>query len=175
MDYQAADGGEKIRDIAHSETVDACLDQIKDDDFVGIQTYTRHTFGPKGIMKPNVNNENMLVMGYEYYPESLENVVRYVSSKTKTPIMITENGIGTDDDNQRIEYLTTALQGLQKCLDDGIDVRGYFCWSLLDNFEWLFGYKPRFGLVEVNRNTLERKGKESLKFYKSIIESSEVD
>ena len=83
-------------------------------------------------------------MGYEYYPESLENVVRYVSSKIKTPIMITENGIGTDDDNQRIEYLTTALQGLQNCLDDGIDVRGYFCWSLLDNFEWLFGYKPWF-------------------------------
>ena len=134
--------------------------------------YTRHTYGPDGIIKPKADDPNMLVMGYEYYPESLENVVRYVSSKVKTPIMITENGIGTDDDNQRIEYLTTALQGLQKCLDDGIDVRGYFCWSLLDNFEWLFGYKPRFGLVEVNRETLDRTAKESFKFFKDVIDQS---
>ena len=134
--------------------------------------YTRHTYGPDGIIKLKADDPNMLVMGYEYYPESLENVVRYVSSKIKTPIMITENGIGTDDDNQRIQYLTTALQGLQKCLDDGIDVRGYFCWSLLDNFEWLFGYKPRFGLVEVNRETLDRQAKKSFKFFKDVIDQS---
>ena len=87
-------------------------------------------------------------------------------------MIVTENGIGTDDDQQRINYITTALEGLQRCLDDGLDIRGYYYWSFLDNFEWLFGYKPRFGLVDVDRNTLERKGKESLKFYKSIIENS---
>ena len=114
--------------------------------------YTRHTYGPDGIIKPKVDDPNILVMGYEYYPESLENVVRYVSSKIKTPIMITENGIGTDDDNQRIEYLTTALQGLQNCLDDGIDVRGYFCWSLLDNFEWLFGSIHPSIHIRINRS-----------------------
>jgi len=111
-------------------------------------------------------------MGYEYYPESLENVLRYVAPKINCPMIVTENGIGTDDDNQRIEYLTTALQGLQNCIDDGIDIRGYFCWSLLDNFEWLFGYKPRFGLVEVNRDTLERTAKKSFKFFKDIIDRS---
>ena len=172
MDYQAAEGGDKMRDKAYAESVDCCLDQIVNDDFVGVQMYTRHTYGPDGIIKPKTDDPNMLVMGYEYYPESLENVVRYVSSKIKTPIMITENGIGTDDDNQRIEYLTTALQGLQNCLDDGIDIRGYFCWSLLDNFEWLFGYKPRFGLVEVNRETLDRTAKESFKFFKDVIDQS---
>ncbi len=88
-------------------------------------------------------------------------------------MIVTENGIGTDDDQQRINYITTALEGLQRCLNDGLDIRGYYYWSFLDNFEWLFGYKPRFGLVDVDRNTLERKGKESLKFYKSIIESSD--
>ncbi len=88
-------------------------------------------------------------------------------------MIVTENGIGTDDDQQRINYITTALEGLQRCLDDGLDIRGYFYWSFLDNFEWLFGYKPRFGLVDVNRNTLERKGKESLNFYKSIIENAQ--
>ena len=75
-------------------------------------------------------------------------------------------------DRQRINYITTALEGLQRCLNDGLDIRGYYYWSFLDNFEWLFGYKPRFGLVDVDRSTLERKGKESLKFYKSIIENS---
>ena len=87
-------------------------------------------------------------------------------------MIVTENGIGTDDDKQRINYITTAFEVLQRCLNDGLDIRGYYYWSFLDNFEWLFGYKPRFGLVDVDRNTLERKGKESLKFYKSIIESS---
>ena len=172
MDYQAVDGGEAMRDKAYAESVDCCLDQVINDDFIGVQMYTRHTYGPKGIIKPREDDPNMLVMGYEYYPESLENVVRYVSSKIKTPIIITENGIGTDDDNQRIDYLTTAFEGLQKCLNDNIDVRGYFCWSLLDNFEWVYGYKPRFGLVEVNRKTQERKIKKSFKFFKKIIDQS---
>ena len=174
MDYQATNGGEEMRDNAYAESVDCCLEQIANDDFVGVQMYTRHTYGPDGIIKPREDDPNMLVMGYEYYPESLENVIRYVSSKIKTPIIVTENGIGTDDDNQRIQYLTTALEGLQKCLNDNIDVRGYFCWSLLDNFEWVYGYKPRFGLVEVNRETQERKVKKSFKFFKEVIDLSNI-
>ena len=88
-------------------------------------------------------------------------------------MIVTENGIGTDDDNQRIKYITKALEGLQSCLDDGLDIRGYYYWSFLDNFEWIYGYKPRFGLIEVNRDTLERKSKESLKFYEQIIRNSQ--
>ena len=88
-------------------------------------------------------------------------------------MIVTENGIGTDDDNQRIKYITTALKGLQNCLDDGLDIRGYYYWSFLDNFEWIYGYKPRFGLIEVNRDTLERKSKESLKFYEQVIRNSQ--
>ena len=169
-DYQCIEGGEESRNKAHAESVDVCLDQIKDDDFVGIQMYTRHIFGPEGVT-PNKERE-MLVMDYEYYPESLENVIKYVAPKINCPIIVTENGIGTDDDNQRISYITTALEGLQKCLDDGIDIRGYYYWSFLDNFEWVYGYKPRFGLVKVNRETQERKAKESLKFYQKIINDS---
>ena len=172
MDYQCIDGGEAMRDKAHAESVDICLDQVKNDDFIGIQTYTRHTYGPEGIIKPNTNNSTMLVMGYEYYPESLENVLRYVAPKINCPMIVTENGIGTDDDEQRISYVKTALEGLQRCIDDGLDIRGYYYWSFLDNFEWLYGYKPRFGLIEVDRETLERKSKNSLKFYQEIIEKS---
>ena len=74
---------------------------------------------------------------------------------------MTENGIGTDDDEQRIEYVQSALEGVLKAIAAGIDVRGYTYWSLLDNFEWAFGYVPRFGLVSVDRTTFERTPKPS--------------
>jgi beta-glucosidase len=69
--------------------------------------------------------------------------------------------IGTDDDEMRTEYVRRALAGLGRCLDDGIDVRGYFYWSLLDNFEWVLGYGPTFGIVAVDRQSFERRPKPS--------------
>ena len=88
-------------------------------------------------------------------------------------MIVTENGIGTDDDQQRINYITTALEGLQRCLNDDLDIKGYYYWSFLDNFEWLFGYKPRFGLVDVDTEILlKEREKKALEFYKSIIENS---
>ena len=134
--------------------------------------YTRFIFGPEGVIELNRNDEKKLIMGYEYYPEALENVLRYVSQKVNCPLIVTENGIGTDNDEQRIKFMTTALEGLQKCIDDGLDIKGYYLWSFLDNFEWLFGYGPKFGLVEVDRNSLERKPKNSLKYYEKIIRNS---
>jgi beta-glucosidase len=172
QDHQALEGGEGMAAKANEESVDYCLDLLKEDDFIGIQTYTRTTFGPEGVVRPNINQENMLVMGYEYYPESLENVLRYVSSKVDVPLIVTENGIATDDDSQRIEFVQTSLKGVQNCLDDGIDIRGYFYWSLLDNFEWVYGYKPHFGLVNVDLKTQKRSVKPSMKFYKGVIDSS---
>ena len=80
------------------------------------------------------------------------------------PVYVTENGIGTADDAQRIDYVTRALAGVRRCLDDGLDVRGYFYWSLLDNFEWVLGYVPTFGLVAVDRATFERRPKPSAAF-----------
>ena len=172
MDYQCVPGGEELRAKANAETIDECLDLVKNDDFIGIQMYTRFIFGPNGVIELNRNDKKKLIMGYEYYPEALENVMRYVSKKVDCPLIVTENGIGTDVDDQRIEFITTALEGLQNCINDGIDIKGYYLWSFLDNFEWLFGYGPKFGLVEVNRKTLERKSKKSLKFYQEIIEKS---
>ena len=74
---------------------------------------------------------------------------------------MTENGIGTTDDEQRIRYTTDALEGVGRCLADGLDVRGYFHWSLMDNFEWAQGYVPQFGLVAVDRETQRRTPKPS--------------
>ena len=82
---------------------------------------------------------------------------------------MTENGIGTEDDAQRVSYLETALASVLDCLDDGIDVRGYTYWSLLDNFEWAFGYVPKFGLIACDRTTFERAPKPSAARYRGIV------
>jgi len=82
--------------------------------------------------------------------------------------VVTENGIGTDDDAQRISFVRAALEGVWRCLDDGIDVAGYTYWSLLDNFEWAFGYGPRFGLIDVDRSTFDRNPKPSARWYGEV-------
>ena len=91
------------------------------------------------------------------------------------PILVTENGIGTDDDVQRIDYVRTALDGVLDCIDEGIDVRGYTYWSALDNFEWAFGYRPRFGLVEVDRATQQRVVKPSGHWLGAVARANQLD
>ena len=77
------------------------------------------------------------------------------------PIYVTENDIATTDDQRRIDYTTGALEGLQRTIDDGIDVRGYLHWSALDNYEW-GSYEPTFGLIAFDKQTFERTAKPSL-------------
>ena len=160
FDFQAVEGGEAQRDRARSESYDVFLEEAQQDEFVGVQTYSRQRFGPDGPIGPEPGVET-LIMGYEYWPDALEETVRYARARANVPIYVTENGIGTTDDAQRIEYVRRALSGVVRCLRDGLDVRGYFYWSLLDNFEWLFGYGPQFGLVGVDRRTQLRTPKPS--------------
>ena len=80
------------------------------------------------------------------------------------PIIVTENGIGTDDDDQRVDYVARRLEGVLGCIADGIDVRGYTYWSLLDNFEWAYGYGPRFGIVDCDRQSFVRTPKASARW-----------
>ncbi|MGE3500006.1 MAG: glycoside hydrolase family 1 protein [Candidatus Binatia bacterium] len=159
-DYQALPGGEAQCDRARAESFDPFLELARADDFVGVQTYSRQRFGPDGPVGPEPGVP-VLALGYELWPEALEGTIRYAHAATAGPIAVTENGIGTDDDAQRIEYVGRALAAVTRCLADGIDLRGYFYWSLLDNFEWLYGYGPRFGLVEVDRATQRRRVKQS--------------
>jgi len=95
-------------------------------------------------------------VGWEFYPECVGNVVRYASKQTGVPILVTENGIATDDDSRRVEYYQRAVAGLKAAIDEGVDVRGYVAWSLIDNFEWQSGYAPKFGIVAVDRETQKR-------------------
>lgn len=142
---------------AAEKQADVCgpwLKLAKQDDFIGVQTYTRQRIADKGLPPPE--GAELTQMGYEFYPEALENTVRLASKETGVPVIVTENGVATDDDSRRVEYIQRALLGVKRCLDDGLDVRGYIHWSLLDNFEWIFGYGPKFGLVAVDRQTQKR-------------------
>ncbi|HWC37038.1 MAG TPA: family 1 glycosylhydrolase, partial [Acidimicrobiales bacterium] len=91
------------------------------------------------------------------------------------PLLVTENGISTDDDDRRVEYVRRALGGVRRCLDDGIDVRGYTYWSALDNFEWTLGYGPKFGLVAVDRTTFERRPKPSASWLGAVARANALD
>ncbi|MEY2451607.1 MAG: beta-glucosidase [Acidimicrobiaceae bacterium] len=161
-DYQAVDGGESKRDQIRYRMQDEFLHATEGDDFVGVQTYTRSRLGPKGTL-PNEEGVPVLPMGYEFWPDALPACLARAWEVTKgeIPLLVTENGIGTDDDEQRIEYVQSALDGVLQAIGSGIDVRGYTYWSLLDNFEWAYGYRPRFGIVSVDRTTFERTPKPS--------------
>jgi beta-glucosidase len=155
-DRQALPGGEALRDRDRREVDDVFLDVARQgDDFIGVQTYTRGVYGPQGRVWPDENAERTQ-MGYEFYPEALEGTIRYAAGYTGLPVIVTENGIGTEDDTRRIEYARRALRGVHRCLQDGIDVRGYCYWSVFDNFEWGLGYRPKFGLIAVDRVTQQR-------------------
>jgi beta-glucosidase len=106
---------------------------------------------------------------------------RFVHERYKTPIYITENGMtnldwvsvdGKVHDPQRIDYTTRYLRALRRAINDGVDCRGYFHWSVMDNFEWAEGYKDRFGLIHVDYATLKRTPKESAAWYRTVIESN---
>ncbi len=159
-DYQLLPGGEEWLERVRRPSEDVFLEATGGDDFVGVQTYSRARVGVDGFQGP-AEGVPTTQMGYEVWPDALEATIRRATEKTGLPVYVTENGIGTDDDDQRIEFLARALTGVGRCLDDGIDVRGYFHWSLLDNFEWVLGYGPTFGMVAVDRATFERRPKGS--------------
>lgn len=166
-DQQAVPGGEAVRDRARRESDDVFLEAARNDDFIGVQTYSRNRYGADGMLPPEEGVERTQ-MGYEFWPEALEATVRYAAAYTGRPVLVTENGIGTGDDTRRVEYVRRALQGVARCLRDGIDVRGYYYWSVFDNFEWNRGYAMTFGMVAVDRATQARTLKPSASWYGSI-------
>ncbi len=162
-DHQAVPGGEAQRDRIRREVDDIFLELAKADDFIGVQTYSRDRFDANGHMPPEEGVERTQ-MGYEFWPEALEATIRYAAAYTKRPVLVTENGIGTEDDTRRLEFVRRALEGVQRCLQDGIDVQGYCYWSVFDNFEWGMGYRPKFGLIAVDRTTQTRTLKPSAEY-----------
>lgn len=160
-DIQSVDGGEEAALKEWTEEFLHYLPFIQEDDFFGVQNYTRTIMGPEGS-RPVPEGAETTQMGYEFYPQALENVIRSVHKRLPIPLMITENGIATADDSRRVAFMEQALAGVSRCIEDGIPVLGYCHWSLLDNFEWQKGFSMTFGLVSVNRATMERTPKKSL-------------
>jgi beta-glucosidase len=130
------------------------LEAAKHCDYLGVQMYSRSIVGKKDL--PVAKDAELTQTGMEFYPECVEHVVRYAATETGVPIFVTENGIATEDDSRRVAYIQRALAGLKRAIDDGVDVRGYVAWSLMDNFEWMSGYTPKFGMVAVDLKTQKR-------------------
>jgi beta-glucosidase len=172
QDEQAVGAGSH-RDRKCQQVYGPWLAAASESDFLGIQAYTRCRVGKKGDLAPEPGVE-LTQMGYEYWPDALEACVRYASARVRVPIYITESGIATDDDSRRIEYIRQTLAGIERCLDDGIDIRGYIHWSLLDNFEWIKGYGPKFGLIAVDRATQRRTIKPSAHYLGEIARQNRI-
>ena len=167
QDMQAVSGGEAVRDQMRQELQDVYLQAAREDDFVGIQTYSRERFGPDGRLDPEEGVE-LTQMGYEFWPEAIGATLRRARDVAGVPLIVTENGIGAEDDSRRLEYYQRALQSVAGCLRDGLDVRGYFAWSAFDNYEWMLGYRPTFGLIAVDRETQKRIVKPSARWLGAV-------
>jgi beta-glucosidase len=146
-------------------------------DFFGINYYTRihlrfNPFKKMGveIRYADVDGHGLTKMGWEIHPRGLEKVVRY-ASRLNLPLMITENGIATHDTEEKVKYMKKHVDVVEKCLREGLDVRGYFYWTLIDNYEWLQGLDARFGLYRVDFETLERSPTYAATYYSYLIQS----
>jgi len=170
-DMQAVPSGEAVRDQMRWEVQDVFLEAARADDFVGVQTYTRERYGAEGALGPEEGVE-LTQMGYEYWPEAIGATLRRAHEVANVPLMVTENGIGTSDDSRRLAYYQTALQAVADCLQSGLDVRGYFAWSAFDNFEWMLGYEPTFGIIAVDRATQQRAIKPSARWLGQVAQAN---
>jgi beta-glucosidase len=206
QEWEANAGGAPIMNYARGLMEDAYLEAAVDDDFVGVQTYTRARFdlprvagiaahvalaipaaeklivgrvtswqresGPGVSHDPHVRTTQM---GYEFRPQAVAATVRRAAQLLPgKPIVVTEHGIATAEDAERIEFITEGLRSLHAVIEDGIPLLGYIHWSAFDNFEWASGYAMKFGLIAVDRETQERTVKPSGRFLGEISRSNRL-
>ena len=161
-DIQALEGGEGPAQKDWDDEFTHYLPLIEGDDFLGVQNYTRSRYDANGSM-PAPDGAELTQMNYEFYPQALEHVLRTVAQSFHGDLIVTENGVATADDTRRVAFIEQALTGVQNCLADGLPIKGYFYWSLMDNFEWQKGFAMQFGLIAVDRaNNQTRSPKPSL-------------
>jgi beta-glucosidase len=200
QEWESNAGGRPAMEYARRMGEDIYLEASKEDDFVGVQTYTRarldlprpigwltkaalavdpieklvvsQTVGRQTGGDPTVDARDGIrrtQMGYEFRPQAVAATVRRAAELLPDkPIVVTEHGIATADDGERIEFITEGLKALHAVLGEGIPVRGYIHWSAFDNFEWALGYAMQFGLIAVDRATQERTPKPSARFLGAI-------
>ncbi len=137
-------------------------------EFVGIQYYSRMRYDAAsgGPAWPDMNRQ-LSQMGWEVYPEGFGPLLQRAAG-TGLLVYVTENGMACDDDRVRVRYIADHLAVVDEVRRGGADIRGYFYWSSMDNFEWNFGYGPKFGLIAVDRTTLTRAPRPSAYFFGEI-------
>ena len=145
-------------------------------DFFGLNYYSHNhvkfKFSLKEFFELKFFEEDIMTdMPYTIYAEGFYRALK-LSSTLKKPIIVTENGIADAVDDRRKKYIERYLYALSVAISEGIDVKGYYYWSLMDNFEWAFGYDMKFGLYEVDFETQKRTLREGSKIYKKIVESN---
>jgi beta-glucosidase len=141
-------------------------------DFLAVQYYFHNLVKFPGLRKNK--NKQVSDLGWEIFPEGIYHLLKDLK-KYSLPIYITENGLADSKDKKRAKFIKDHLFWIHKAIRDGVDVRGYFHWSLLDNFEWDKGVWPRFGLVEVDYKTMKRKIRPSALEYKKICENNALE
>ena len=169
-----------VRSFSHT----LALEDTRKLDFIGVNLYhgvpaQMGKHGPEAVPFPT--GFPRTAMGWPVTPEALEWGVRFLCERYQLPLYVSENGLSCADrvfldgsvhDPQRIDFLTRYLRALAQAIEAGADVRGYFHWSLTDNFEWAEGYAQRFGLVYVDYPTGTRIPKDSARWYREVIESN---
>jgi beta-glucosidase len=147
-------------------------------DWVGINYYSRGLYAhdanePLFGIKRVAGDLETSDLGWEIYPQGLTDLLVRVSTEyTKVPIYVTENGMSEDNDERRVAYYDAHLQAVRAAQQQGADVRGYFAWSLLDNYEWAEGYRSRFGLVHVDYKTQKRTPKGSYRAFQGMLHNT---
>ncbi|MCK5413208.1 MAG: glycoside hydrolase family 1 protein [Candidatus Pacebacteria bacterium] len=166
----------KIADFVTNHSFSKFINKYSD--FIGVNYYFHNRIRLTPFSSPfaKIDNENKKVsdMNWEIFPKGLYFVLKDMKKYNK-PIYITENGIADAKDEKRSEFIKEHLKWMHKAIEDGVDVRGYMYWSLIDNFEWDSGFAKRFGLVEIDyQNGLETKIRQSAYDYAEICKKNEL-
>ncbi len=173
--------------ISYAPQVEEALGKVSTD-FIGVNYYTKcylhwgktpkdgFSYGkmdwlPVGVSFARTHNKTSQ-LGWAVHPAGLGRMLRFVK-RYGLPVYITENGIAGEDDSLRKEYLKSHINEVAHAIKGGLDVRGYYYWSLIDNFEWIKGFGPRFGLIEIDYETFERRPRPSADYFRRIIKAHE--
>jgi beta-glucosidase len=207
QEWESNRGGRPLMEYARQMAEDVYLEASKEDDFAGVQTYTRarldmprpfgrlikaalsidpiekllvsQMVGSQTGSSPTVEGRDGIrrtQMGYEFRPGAVAATVRRAAEVLPgMPIVVTEHGVATADDAERIEFITEGLAALHAVRDEGIPLGGYIHWSAFDNFEWALGYSMEFGLIAVDRTTQTRTLKPSARFLGEIARSGKLE
>ncbi|WP_244972469.1 glycoside hydrolase family 1 protein [Paramicrobacterium fandaimingii] len=171
VDDVAGPGGEETRDRKRTDVYDHWLNLACDDDFVGVQNYERIEYGPDGQLPP-AEGSILNGMGTPIAPDSLRGAVEYAHAVSRVPILVSEHGVSTPDDDVRAGFIEPSLEGLAEAMRNGVPVLGYCHWTLMDNFEWIFGYTPKLGLHSVDPETFARTPKPSAGIYAELVRAA---